>query len=171
VCKSNDYEYRLVKTTTDDGKEERKLIMLFEETDDTEVTVTKEEKVCDSDESWMLGEFNDTPVYAKKAYPNVSLTEIESKEIHEIKLPILDYQVREMCMYKQYIYLSTIDNMSWLYDLQNKTLQKLETMSPLTTTNCVIVKTDEVRIYGKREEKGIVKILRYKDLKIVPGSL
>ena len=171
VCKSNDYEYRLVKSVTEDEKEERKLIMLFEETDDDNVTVSKEEKVCDSDESWMLGEYNDVPVYAKRSYPNVLLTEIESNEVHEIKLPVLDFQVKEMCMYKHFIYLSSIDNMSWLYDLQKKTLQKLETMSPLTTTNSVIVKPDEVRIYGERDNKGVVKILRYKDLKIVPGSL
>jgi hypothetical protein len=171
VSKSNDYEYRLVKTTSDEEKEERKLIMLFEETDDSDVTVIKEEKVCDAEESWMLGEYNDIPVFTKRTYPNLILTEIESNEVHEITLPSLEYQVKEMCMYKHFIYLATIDNASWLYDIQAKTLQKLETMSPLTTTNCVVIKEDEVRIYGKREEKGIVKILRYKNLKLDPGSL
>lgn len=170
VCKSNDYEYRLVKTTTD-GTEERKLIMLFEETDDSETITMKEEHVCDAEDAWMLGEYKDAPVYAKRSYPNMQLIEIESNEVHDIKLPTLDFQVREMCMYKHLVYLTTIDHVSWLYDLHTASIQKIEMISSLTSTNCVIVKDDEVRVYGVRDKKPVVKIVRYKDLKIDPGSL
>jgi glycosyltransferase involved in cell wall biosynthesis/uncharacterized membrane protein len=170
VCKCNDYEYRLI-TITEDGVEKRKLIMLFEETDDSDTIVMKEETVCDANESWMLGEYNDVPVYANRSYPIITLTEIESNDVHHITLPMLEFKVREMCMYKHFVYLTTIDTFSWIYDIHKRTLQKIEIISPMTTTNCVIVKDDELRIYGVRDEKPVVKIIRYKDLKIVPGSL
>jgi hypothetical protein len=91
--------------------------------------------------------------------------------VHHITLPMLEFKVREMCMYKHFVYLTTIDTFSWIYDIHKRTLQKIEIISPMTTTNCVIVKDDELRIYGVRDEKPVVKIIRYKDLKIVPGSL
>lgn len=165
VSKCEDCEYRLIKRTVEE-KEERKLIKIHKVDDDS-----KEEELCDTDDTWMLGEYNEVQVYAKRSYPRMTLVEIESNTTHEVKLPTFDFQVKEMCMYKHYVYLSTIDSLSWVYDLHTKRLQKIEIISPMTATNCVVVKDDEIRIYGTQEEKNIVKIVRYKDLKISPGSL
>lgn len=161
VSKYGDCEYRLIKRTVEDV-EESKLIMLYDE-------MSKD--VCDTDDTWMIGEYNEKPVYTKRSHPNITIVEIESNSVHEIVLPALDYQVKEMCMYRHYIYMTTIDSIAWVYDLHTKKLQKIEIISPMTTTSCVVIKDDEIRIYGTQGDKNIVKIVRYKDLKIDPGSL
>lgn len=159
VC--DDCEYRLIKHAIED-EEEMKLI---------KIKGDSKEDVCDAENTWMLGEYNGVPVYGIRSYPHLTLVEIESQKTHQMTLPTFDFQVKEMCMYKHYVYLSTIDSLSWVYDLHTKKLQKIEIVSPMTSTVCVVVKDDEIRIYGTQDEKNIVKIVRYKDLTISPGSL
>lgn len=163
IC--DECEYRLVKRTVED-KEEKKLIKIYRVDDES-----MEDEVCDAHDSWMLGEYNGVPVYGVRSCPHVTLTEIGSQASHRMTLPEFDFQVKEMCMYKHYLYITSTDSFSWVYDLHTKKLQKIEIVSPMTSTNCVVVKDDEIRIYGTQGEKNIVKIVRYKDLTISPGSL
>lgn len=151
--------------------------LLVKRDDGTCQLISGESVVCDADETWMLGELDGVPVYAKRSKRSkrsklhLVLTEINGNKEHSVSLPTLDQQVKEVCMYKQYVVMTTNDSDVWIYDVSSKRLQKVNMVSPMTSTSCVVIRDDEIRIYGMVSDKGCVKILRYKDLTIDPESL
>lgn len=125
--------------------------------------------VRDKNKSYGLGFIADQNVFVTFDYPILYINTIDNVNMYKVTLPTFNgiIQKENMLIHGSFVYIPVYNmkHIAWIYDIEKKTQQLIELVTPLHAT-CFIKYSDGFYIYGSTDNKLIVKKITYHDLSL-----